>query len=110
LNHRSIFSGRVHLEVHQEVHRAHSAPLSHGEDGLVVKDGLETCGEGELVVKDGPETCGEGGLVVKDGLDTYGKDDLAVRWSCGRDEPFTSLVVPSGDSTQPVVETMVAPS
>jgi hypothetical protein len=67
LNHRSIFSGRVHREVHQEVHRAHSARLSHGEDGLVVKDG--------------PETCGEGGLVVKDGLDTYGKDALAVRWS-----------------------------
>ncbi len=42
------------------------------------------------MVKDGPGTCGEGGLVVKDGLDT---DDLAVRWSCGRDDPFTSLVV-----------------
>jgi hypothetical protein len=41
--------------------------LSHGEDGLVVKDGLETCGEG--------------GLVVKDGLDTYGKDDLVVEMS-----------------------------
>ena len=56
MNHRSIFSGRVHREVHQEVHQAHSARLSHGEDGLGVKDGLETCGEGGLVVKDGLDT------------------------------------------------------
>ena len=44
---------------------AHSACLSHGEGGLVVKDGLETCGKGGLVVKAGLETCGRDGLAVK---------------------------------------------
>ena len=46
MNHRPISSGRAHRHVHQEVHRAHSACLSHREGS-----GLESCGKDGLAVK-----------------------------------------------------------